>query len=473
MKRIYTDAQKSEVIRLRKLGKPYKEISELTGIKINTIKTLLKNNRESNQTVNGADVKNKISIIGGKNKQKITSVGDRIKTTDQLIIECKIDLDKWIITNPEIKKWDVQRKNVDQSMEWVSGRMDGYKEDHGDFTIVQLFSVSVEMVAREPEAIAPVISPININLGSMRKVNAQQTEYKTGLLLFDPQIGFEQNMRSKKLTPFHDRKAIDIVFQFCKQFVFDSIVLGGDWQDNAMWSDKFQRKPSYYFNTQSALCENSWTCGMIRKLQPDAEINYFEGNHEIRIENMIINHLLPAYGLRSADNIDGLAVMSVPYLLGLPQLDINYIGNYPESECWVNNHVVIRHGNIARKGSGSTASAMAKEATYTEIFGHIHRFEWAVRTEHRNGKTNYIQAFSPGCLCRIDGKVPGVSRPNWQQGFAIIHYNDDDCFIDPIMVKDGEAFYQGRKYIGQDYTEQLIEDTAHHDKEGSVVLWNY
>ena len=474
MRSNYTHAQKQEVISLRKLGKPLKEISELTGVKVNTIKTLLKNDRESNQTVNGADIKNKISITRGDNRQTITSVGDRIKTIDQLIIECDIDLDKWIITKPEIKKWDVQRKNVDQEMEWVSGRMDGYKKDHGDFTIVQLFSVSTEMVLREPEAIRPVISPINIKVGKLRKVVKKETEYKKGLLLFDPHIGFEQNMRSKKLKPFHDRKAIDIAFQFCKEFTFDWVGLGGDWQDNAMFSDKFQKKISYYFNTQAALCENSWTCGMLRKLQPTADMDYFEGNHEVRIENMIINHLLPAYGLRPADNVDGLAVMSVPFLLGLPGLNINYIGNYPGSEHWVNEKVVIRHGDIARKGSGATASAIAKESTYTEIFGHIHRFEWAVRTEHRNGKTNYIQAFSPGCLCKIDGTVPAKSkRPNWQQGFAIIHYNDEECFIDPVMIKDGKAFYQGKVYEGQDYTEQLIKDTIHHDKEGEIVAWNY
>ena len=459
MKRIYTDAQKEEAIQLDKLGKSRKEISEQTGININTLKAITKNERDSNQTVNGSDIKEKVEDSISKNKRVVNVVSKRVITIDDLIEVCNIDLKVWQIDKIKPNKWE------------TAGKF-GYKGNER-FEVQQLFQITAWLSKISPEAITPVISPININVGNMRKVNAQQTEYKTGLLLFDPQIGFEQNMRSKKLTPFHDRKAIDIVFQFCKRFVFDSIVLGGDWQDNAMWSDKFQKKPSYYFNTQSALCENSWTCGMIRKLQPDAEINYFEGNHEVRIENMIINHLLPAYGLRSADNIDGLAVMSVPYLLGLPNLGINYIGNYPESECWINDHVVIRHGDMARKGSGATASATAKEATYTEIFGHIHRFEWAVRTEHRNGKTNYIQAFSPGCLCRIDGAVPGQKRPNWQQGFAIIHYNDDDCFIDPIMVKDGEAFYQGRKYIGQDYTEQLIEDTAHHDKEGSVVLWNY
>ena len=453
MKRVYTDAQKAEAIRLLIINTPLKEVEKITGIKVNTLKTLKRNHKQSNQTVNGADTEEKLEDFEQDNQRVIDSKSIRITTLDELIKQCKIDLNVWRVDRHVINKWEVY----------------GAK-----FGLKNLIQVKAWLTKLEPEAISPVISPININIGSMRKVVAHKTEYKKGLLLFDPQIGFERNMRSGKLNPFHDRKAIDIALQFCKQMSFDYIGLGGDWQDNAMWSDRFMRKPAYYFNTQASLCENSWICGMIRKEQPQAKIDYMEGNHEIRMENMIMNHLLPAYGLRSSDNIDGLAVMSMPYLLGLPQMNINYIGNYPGSEHWINEKVVIRHGDIARKGSGATASAISKEATYTEIFGHIHRFEWAVRTEHRNGKTNYIQAFSPGCLCRIDGTVPGKSaRPNWQQGFAVIHYNDEDCFIDPVMIKDGEAFYQGKKYQGQDYTDQLIKDTIHHDKKGEEVLWNY
>ena len=460
MREKYTNAQKSEVIRLRKLNVPLKEVYEQTGVKVSAIKNITREERESNQTVNGSEVEEKIEVFSKDNERIIDSKSLRITTLEQLIEYCDIDLSVWNIDRHVINKWEVGGKFGIKGSEY--------------FELQDLFQVKAWLSKIYPEAISPVISPINISVGKLRQINKKEAEYKKGLLLFDPQFGFEQNMRSKKLTPFHDRKAIDITFQFCREFEFDLIGLGGDWNDCAMWSDKFLRKPSYYFNTQPAICESSWSCGMWRKLQPNAKIKMMEGNHDKRVEDMIMKHLLPAYGLRSADNIDGLAIMSVPNLLGLPALKIDYIGNYPDSDYWVNDHVVIRHGDMVRKGSGATASATARQATYTEIFGHIHRFEWAIRTEHRNGKINYIQAFSPGCLCRIDGKVPGKNaRPNWQQGFAIIHYNDEECFIDPVMIKDGEAFYRGKKYIGQDYTEQLIKDTMHKDKEGNETTWNY
>jgi hypothetical protein len=449
----YTEGQKEEARRLLALGKPLKEVSEITGIKVNTVKTLSRNERISNQSVNGADTKEKLEDYEKDNQRVIDSKSHRITTLDDLIEACEIDLSVWKIDRHVINKWEVY----------------GAK-----FGLKNLIQVKAWLTKIQPEAIAPVISPVNIKVGAMRKVQAEKRDYKKALLLFDPQIGFAQNMRSKKLTPFHDRKVMDIAFQLCREQVFDDLFYGGDWDDNAMWSDKYLRKPAYYFNTQPALCEISWTFGQFRKLQPKAKMFFVEGNHEVRIENMIMKHLLPAYGLRSADNIDGLAVMSLPSLLGLPALDIEYIGNYPGSEYWLNNELVIRHGDKARKGSGATASATAKEATYTEIFGHIHRFEWAIRTEHKNGRIQYIQAFSPGCMCRIDGEVPGFdARPNWQQGVAIVHYNEYEHYIEPILINDGQAFYRDKIYRAQDYTEQLIADTVHHDKDGNVVEWNY
>ena len=51
MKRVYTDAQKAEAIRLLIINTPLKEVEKITGIKVNTLKTLKRNHKQSNQTV--------------------------------------------------------------------------------------------------------------------------------------------------------------------------------------------------------------------------------------------------------------------------------------------------------------------------------------------------------------------------------------------------------------------------------------
>jgi len=434
-------------------GLTIREVSKETGINRNTLKAMKRNQAISNQTVNGADIDEKLEEFERDNEKIIDSKSHSIHTLEELIEYCKIDLDVWKIDKHVINKWEV------------------FSNDAGH---QPLFQVKAWLSRRKPEAIQPVIQPINVSVGNMRKVQSEDAQFKRALIMGDPQIGFNRDMRSGNLNPFHDRRAIDIGMQLCRESAFDRIEYIGDWMDNAMFSDKFLSKPSYYFCTQPALVESAWIMGMFRKLQPDAEMDYIEGNHEIRVETMIMKHLLPSYGLRSADNVDGLAVMSMPNLLGLPSLNINYIGNYPAGEVWLNDKLVIRHGDTARKGSGATVAGTVKEATYTEIYGHIHRFEWAIRTEHRNGKTGYIQAFSPGGLCRLDGTVPGVSpRPNWQNGIAVVHYNEHEHHIEPILIENGKAFYRGKMYEGQDYKEQLTNDTIHHDKEGNEIYWSY
>ena len=110
MKRIYTDAQKEEAIQLDKLGKSRKEISEQTGININTLKAITKNERDSNQTVNGSDIKEKVEDSISKNKRVVNVVSKRVITIDDLIEVCNIDLKVWQIDKIKPNKWETAGK---------------------------------------------------------------------------------------------------------------------------------------------------------------------------------------------------------------------------------------------------------------------------------------------------------------------------------------------------------------------------
>lgn len=454
--RKYADAQRTEAIRLRNIGVPIRKVAEITGISPNTIKTLTRNERESNQTINGADIDEKIEESGQDNERVIDSKSRRITTLDELIAFCEIDLNVWNIDRHIINKWEVG----------INGE-DGIE-------VSPLFQVKAWLTKIHPEAIKPVIQPIEIRADIPKIGKSRQSGLKKALLLGDAQIGFTRSMRTGKLSPFHDRQAIGVIFTLLKQYQFDLIAIGGDWLDFSMWSSKFLKKPSFYFTTQPALIECAWILTIIRKLQPNAQIIYIEGNHEIRPEVAMMDHFVDGYGLRTADNVDGQAVMSIPNLLGLPKLGIEYIGNYPAGEYWFNDRAVIRHGNTAKKGSGATVSALSREALNTEIVFHIHRLEMVSKTIHTRDGVEIINQFCPGCLCKIDGAVPGDERPNWQQGIAAISYNDDRYVnIEPIPIQDGSALYRDLVISGEDYTQQLRKDTAFHDKENNIQEWNF
>jgi hypothetical protein len=90
----------------------------------------------------------------------------------------------------------------------------------------------------------------------------------------------------------------------------------------------------------------------------------------------------------------------------------------------------------------------------------VHRIEKQHKTMRTfsGAKSNF--AASIGCLCRTDGAVPSMKgstdpygRPiqrseNWQQGFAVVTYEEGDGYFDmeQIAIHNGRAFFRGNQY---------------------------
>jgi hypothetical protein len=117
---------------------------------------------------------------------------------------------------------------------------------------------------------------------------------------------------------------------------------------------------------------------------------------------------------------------------------------------------------LVRSG-GSTARAVAGAGCVSTLFGYVHRIETGYTTVRTRAGGQTRVAHSPGSLCRIDGAVPSAKgsttldeRPvqsweNWQQGVAVVQYEDGDkpfslesIFID--TVADHRAAYGGQVY---------------------------
>jgi hypothetical protein len=73
-----------------------------------------------------------------------------------------------------------------------------------------------------------------------------------------------------------------------------------------------------------------------------------------------------------------------------------------------------------------------------------------------------ISAFSPGCLCRIDGAVPGSSHGmQWQQGAAVVWYDEESTTIVPIPINAGRACFQGEIIEAFDYQAEMEKETGY------------
>lgn len=403
------------------------------------------------------------------NYLKAEGVTHRIKNLDDLVAECGIDLEIWQCKEFKLNKWEVGAKTAKKHLVFSGGLIiEGTIDQRDALTVEPLFQVKATFVKRHPEPLTPIIQPVAIDPKALRiasrgtgKVGACKDGYLRALVIPDIQIGFKRNIQSGNLVPFHDRGAMSIVQQVAQNIVFDRIVLLGDALDLAEWSDRFVKAPDFRYSTQPAVLELSWWICQLSMAAPKAKITLIEGNHEVRIESSLAMHLDCAFQLRPADEMELPAALSVPRLLALHTMGVQWISGYPDAKLWLNDRLVCEHGNIVSSIPGDTAKKVIQKSSVSVIFGHIHRREQATRTATYRNDSVEIVAVSPGCLCRTDGVVPGHNTgQNWQQGFAIATYRADGFHsIETIPITDGVAVCQGKVYKAFDYTPALTADT--------------
>ena len=386
----------------------------------------------------------------------------RIITVSDMLKACDVDLNEWVLQKARLNKWEIGAKAEEKSIEWLDGQIiKGYVESTGKLTIEPLHQVELHLIRKNPVALEPVVSPVQIHSSGYTAPARKRVKTGKHLVLADPHFGFLRDMRTGTLIPFHDRRALDIALQMAASNDWDTIVIAGDILDLAEWSDKFVRTPEMFFTTQPAIIEAAWFVSQLRSLAPDAEIAVIEGNHDMRLLRLLLTHMNQAYGLRPADRIEDFPAMSVPGLLGLQGLGVEWVGDYPNGERWIGDEVAAIHGHKARNKSGATATAVVEDNDFSTVFGHVHRIELATRTIWSRSGPRQVFAFTPGCLCRTDGVVPGVTaKANWQQGIGIVQYNTDGTASPiPVFINDGRAVYQEQAYKGRDYVTRLRKDT--------------
>jgi len=312
----------------------------------------------------------------------------------------------------------------------------------------------------------PVIQPaqpvaVTLKLSQLRENFGPKSEWKTAIFLPDPQIGYRK-FEDGTLDPFHDERAMELALQIVayeevKNGV-DQVVNLGDFLDLPTQS-RWAQEATFANTTQLAIDRGHRFLAEQRAVAPNARVVLIEGNHDRRLQNFVEINALSAFGIRRANMPASWPVMSLPYLLRLDELSVEYIDSYPAGVHWVADDLRAIHGDKVRSG-GSTAAAYTNALPHiSTVFGHTHRLEiQSTTTFDRLGKIRSM-AISPGCLCRVDGAVPSVhgaigvdSKPayvaeNWQQGVAVIKYKDTgEFFVNLVQIDDGLTVYEGVEF---------------------------
>jgi len=347
-----------------------------------------------------------------------------VATLEDLLAEAKVDLDEWLVV----------KYNVGYHVVTIKA-----KQADGTHKLIKSRNPKINAVLeRRPSFFAPVVRPVT----PLKRRAVPTTPDGVALILPDSQHGFRRKPGGE-LDPLHDVRACDVALQTAELLQPDEIVLLGDMLDLAPWSS-YAQEPELKYTTQPAIEALAAWLGGLRKACPSAKITYLEGNHEHRIIKKLNDVHDEASTLRGPDS--DLPLLSIPYLLSLSSLDIDYVGPYGASY-WLWG-VRIHHGNVVRARGGDTAGAMLARATHSQIVGHIHRREVAsrrIRTEHG---PQTVTALSPGCLCRVDGAVPHKqgAEVDWQQGMALVYRHETRAqSVQLVPINDGVAYVHGHK----------------------------
>ena len=289
--------------------------------------------------------------------------------------------------------------------------------------------------------------------------------WKLAALLPDTQIGYRV-YEDGSVIEFHDEKAIEIAMQIVayanEQFGVDTIVNLGDTIDLPAQS-RHHQEIAFQNSTNLALQRAYEYLAQQRATVPDAQIVFLEGNHDCRINKYLSENAPAVVTMRRAgETPDEWPVNSLPHLLRMDELDITFASGYPAGEFWLNENLRCIHGDRVNS-SGSTAMKYINSNHHVSVvYGHIHRIEMLYHTNHTSTGPARNAAFSPGCLCRVDGSVPSVKggvtpneKPvkyweNWQQGIGFAWYKDTGEFtLLSVPIIDDWAVFMGREFRAQ------------------------
>jgi hypothetical protein len=351
----------------------------------------------------------------------------------------------------------------------ISSYQSAIKNEQGEPEIVDLESIKVVLspVWEEGpkwEVIRPA-TPVNVSIPWTPTEHPKtEKDMKCAFILPDPQIGYRR-YEDGTMDPFHDVQAIDVALQIMaytqEKYGIDIVINLGDFLDLQEHS-KYIQEAAFANTTQAAINYGYEFLAKQRAISPSARIALLEGNHDNRLNLYATRNAAASYGLKKADDLEGDPVLSVKNLLCLNELDVEFYDKYPsqESVIWLGKYLRAMHGNKVRS-NGNTAVAYTNDTPHlSTIFGHIHRIEMQYRTTFDADGPIRSVAFTPGCLCRVDGAVPSTNsgvgsdgRPgkhyeNWQQGIGVVWYNEESgkFSIEAVNIIDGAAIYQGVEF---------------------------
>lgn len=215
-------------------------------------------------------------------------------------------------------------------------------------------------------------------------------------------------------VPNHDEACVEIVIKAAEVIRPDEVVILGDWIDGEAVSS---HPPTSMDEDPSVLQDDYVTVNSIMdrisKAARGCSFSYIEGNHEQMCERAAIK-------MGGALGSSFYRALSPENCIAKARTDTKWIG-YAKKELSfhkITEDLIAVHGWSA--SMHAAAAHLRKSRTVSVVYGHTHRLESKATRDPITGRP--IQAFSPGCLCKMQPYYAHRNGPTeWTQGIAVVY----------------------------------------------------
>lgn len=228
--------------------------------------------------------------------------------------------------------------------------------------------------------------------------------------------------------PFQDNDTLKCVFDCVVNTQPQYIILLGDILDCYSIS-RFCKRPDRMRNLQDEINIFYKMMRSLKKELPNTEIHYVLGNHENRLEKLVLDN----------PGLFGLKALQPEQLFRLDELGIFY----HKTKVKLNNFIYY-HGDVVRKDAGYSAKAEYLDHKMQDgISGHTHRLGGYYTTyEQEPGGW-----FENGCLCKIEPDyLNDPDKANWQHGFTVIDSYDGINQATQVLINNHKFVFDGNVY---------------------------
>lgn len=335
---------------------------------------------------------------------------------DAMLIERGLDPSEWQIEGATINEWDGPA---------------------GEGTTITYHQAKLQLKRRRPlELLLPGRQPMVRIGGPARK--APQRDSRLVVMVGDQQ------------APYHDETLHRLFTDWLTDNQPDEGVLVGDTVDFPDIS-RHADNPEQDATVQECIDSGVQILHDYAMAAP-TKWTKLMGNHDERIRNYQINQAAKLYGVRPGllpGEVAGHAALSIPHLLRLDELGINFIdpnGKYDQAQHTLSKYLAVRHGWLAAKGAGRSALSTLDHLGYSIVVGHTHRQSIVHQTKHDiDGTTSTRVGVETGCMCKI-GLGYAVAE-DWQNGFATATiWPDGEFHIDLATYVNGRIYWRDRIY---------------------------